>query len=209
MSTKRLGFVIDTSRCIGCWTCAVACKIENNLSVNSWWNRVLTVGGEGPDTPAGVYPDLSMDYYTFACQHCENPACTRVCPVAATFKDEETGLVHQDYTRCIGCRMCMAACPFTGVRSFNWNEPEQYFDFAMGGFNSPVHEKHVVEKCTMCAHRLAGGEEPACINACPARARFWGDLNDPETEVSKLITKRKNKQLLPERGTNPSVHYLV
>lgn len=209
MAAQRLGFVVDTARCIGCWTCAVACKIENNIPVNNWWNRVLTVGGENLDTPAGTYPELSMDFYTIACQHCENPACTRVCPVEATYKDTETGTVHQDYSRCIGCRMCIAACPYTGVRSFNWKEPEQYFEFAMGAADSPTHEKHVVEKCNMCAHRLASKGEPACINACPAYARYFGDLNDPKSEVSKLIASRKYKQLLPERGTNPSVYYLV
>ena len=103
----------------------------------------------------------------------------------------------------------MAACPYTGVRSYNWEEPKYYVDFAMGDSDSPTHQKHTVEKCTLCSHRLAKSEEPACMVLCPNRARFWGDLDDPTSEVSLLIAKRKCKQLLPEQGTNPSVYYLV
>jgi molybdopterin-containing oxidoreductase family iron-sulfur binding subunit len=208
MSAKRLGFVVDTVRCMGCHTCAVACKIENNLPISGWWNKIMTSGGESMDTPAGTYPNVSIDYYPFACQHCENPACTRVCPVEATYKRDD-GVVFQDYDKCIGCRMCIAACPFTGVRSFNWDDPKHYYDFTIGGVGVPAHQKHTVEKCTMCAHRLARGEEPACINSCPARARYWGDLNDPTSEVAQLIASREYKQLLPEYGTSPSVYYLL
>lgn len=206
---KRLGIVIDTKRCIGCHTCAVACKGENNLPNNVWWNRVLTQGGDHPDTPSGVYPNLSMSDLVVACQHCENPACTKVCPVGATYKDSETGIVCQDYDKCIGCRMCMAACPYTGVRSFNWDEPAYVFDFRAGDIDAPIHQKHTVEKCAMCKHRVDRGEEPACINVCPGRARFWGDLDDPDSEVSQLIATRPYRQLLPEEGTKPSVYYLV
>ncbi|MCI8468132.1 MAG: 4Fe-4S dicluster domain-containing protein, partial [Eggerthellaceae bacterium] len=118
----RYGFAIDTKRCIGCHTCSVACRIENNLPNGTWWNRALTDGGAEMDTPAGEFPDATMSYLTVACQHCENPACVKVCPVGATYKDPETGVVRQDYDKCIGCRMCMSACPYTGVRSFNWEE---------------------------------------------------------------------------------------
>jgi molybdopterin-containing oxidoreductase family iron-sulfur binding subunit len=206
---KRLGMAIDIQRCIGCHSCAVACKAENNLPDAIWWNRTTTDGGEAQDSPAGIYPNVWRQYVTIACQHCENPACTRVCPVGATYKREEDGVVFQDYDKCIGCRMCMAACPYAGVRSFNWEEPKYSMDFAVGDKEVPLHQKHVVEKCTLCAHRLARSEEPACINACPARARYFGDLNDPESEVSHLVVSRQHKQLLPERGTNPSVYYLV
>jgi molybdopterin-containing oxidoreductase family iron-sulfur binding subunit len=207
--TMRLGMVIDTKRCIGCQTCAVICKSANNLPNKVWWNRVLTVGGDDLDTPAGDFPNLSLDYITISCQHCENPACTRVCPVGATYKREEDGIVIQDYDKCIGCRMCIAACPYTGVRSFNWEEPRYYMDFAVGDKDSPTHQKHVVEKCTFCAHRQARGEMPACMELCAGRARFWGDLSNPTSEVSRLIATREYKQLLPEKGTNPSVYYLL
>lgn len=205
----RYGFVIDTQRCIGCHTCAVGCRMENNLPKNMWWNRVLTDGGENMDTPEGVFPEITMSYVPLACQHCENPACVKVCPVGATYKDEKTGVVRQDYDKCIGCRMCMSACPYTGVRSFNWEEPQYTIDFSIGGADVAAHQKHVVEKCTMCWHRLAKGEEPTCIRLCPERARFWGDFDDPDSEVSKLIQEREYKRLLEDRGTNPSVYYLV
>lgn len=206
---KRFGMVIDTYRCIGCHTCSVACKGENDIPVDVWWNRALTIGGDHMDTPAGVFPNLKMSHITLACQHCENPACVKVCPVGATYKDSETGVVRQDYDKCIGCRMCMAACPYTGVRSFNWEEPKHYVDFPIGDSDVPAHQKHVVEKCTMCWHRLAKGLEPACVEACPARARYWGDFNDPSSEVSQLIASRSYKRLLEDRGTEPNVYYLV
>ena len=206
---KHYGFVIDTKRCIGCHTCAVACKAENGLPDGVWWNRILTDGSGAIDAPRGVYPNLSIGFIPLACQHCENPACVKVCPVGATYKDEETGIVRQDYDKCIGCRMCMAACPYTGVRSFNWDEPKYAIGFATGDAAVPAHQKHTVEKCTMCWHLTAKGEEPECISACLTRARYWGDFNDPNSEVSKLIATRSYAQLLPEKGTRPSVYYLV
>ena len=206
---ERLGMVIDMKACIACASCAVACKVENNLPDEVWWNRVLTDGGENPDTPAGVYPDLTMSNLVVACQHCDNPACAKVCPVGATYKDPETGVVRQDYDKCIGCRMCMSACPYTGVRSFNWEEPKHVVGHALGDADVPAHQKHVVEKCTMCWHRLAKGLQPACVEVCPARVRYFGDLNDPDSEVSQLIREREYKQLLSSEGMNPSVYYLV
>ena len=184
-------------------------KIENNLPDDVIWNRVLTNGGASMDTASGTFPNLSKEYVTVACQHCENPACVKVCPVGATFKDPDTGAVRQDYDKCIGCRMCIAACPYTGVRSFNWDEPTHSIGFAVGDTDAPEHQKHTVEKCTMCWHRLARGEEPTCVEACLAKARHWGDLDDPNSEISKLIASREYKQLLPEEGTKPSVYYLV
>jgi molybdopterin-containing oxidoreductase family iron-sulfur binding subunit len=205
----QYGFAIDTQRCIGCHTCAVMCRIENNVPRTIWWNRIMTNGGSEMDTPAGEFPNVMMSYVPLNCQHCENPACTRVCPVGATYKDANTGIVHQDYDKCIGCRMCIAACPYTGVRSFNWEEPQHVIDFPTGDPSIATHQKHVVEKCTLCSHRLAKGEQPVCIKVCPARARYCGDLDDPRSEVSTIIRTRQNKQLLPEVGTNPSVYYLV
>ena len=205
----RYGFVIESKACIACHSCAVACKVENNLPDDIWWNRILTNGGANMDTPAGTYPNLSMSVFPMACQHCENPACVKVCPVGATYKDTETGVVRQDYDKCIGCRMCMSACPYTGVRSFNWEEPAFYYDFAVGDAGVPEHQKHVVEKCTFCYQRIADGQEPACMHLCPERARWWGDLDDPDSTVSQLLAKRQYKTLLPEKGTKPSVYYLV
>ena len=206
----RYGMAIDMTRCVGCNGCSMICKMENNIPDGTWWNRSLTEGGESDHTPSGTGPDdLHMRFLTLACQHCENPACVKVCPVGATYKDSETGIVRQDCDKCIGCRMCMAACPYTGVRSFNWEEPAYFLDFPTGDVDALTHEKHTVEKCTMCYHRVSKGERPACVDICRAVARFWGDLDDPNSEVSKLIASRSWKQLLPEMGTKPSVYYLV
>lgn len=203
------GMAIDLKRCIGCHTCAMACKVANNIPEDVWWNRILTDGGDTIDTPRGEYPNLSMRFMAVSCQHCENPACVKVCPVGATYKDAETGIVRQDYDKCIGCRMCMAACPYTGVRSFNWEEPKYAVDASFGDADVPKHQKHVVEKCTFCYQRIARDEDPACMELCPGRARFWGDFDDPDSEVSRLIREREHMQLLPDRGTKPSVYYLV
>ena len=203
------GMVIDTKRCVGCNACTVACKMANNVPQDIFWTRALTDGGEMMDTPAGEFPDVSLRYITVSCQHCENPACAKVCPVGATYKDPETGVVRQDYDKCIGCRMCMSACPYTGVRSFNWEEPRYPMDFALGDADAPKHQKHVVEKCIFCYQRLARGETPACMDLCPARARHFGDLDDPDSEVSKLLKERSYEQLLPSEGTKPSVYYFV
>ncbi|WP_165062203.1 MULTISPECIES: 4Fe-4S dicluster domain-containing protein [unclassified Adlercreutzia] len=204
----KYGMVIDLKRCIGCHTCEVACKAANNVPQGVWWNRTLTQGSEVLDSPGGTYPNNYIQPITITCQHCENPACVKVCPVGATYRDEETGVVRQDYDKCIGCRMCISACPYTGVRSFNWEEPKYALDFATGDIDIPKHQKHVVEKCTFCYQRLARGEKPACMVLCPGNARFYGDLDDPNSEVSKLISTRAYKQLLPDRGTKPSTYYL-
>ena len=204
----KLAIGINLHRCIGCNTCAVACKMQNNVPDGMLWNRVLTEGCERFDSAEGTYPNLSRTYLPLACQHCENPACERVCPTGATYKDDK-GRVEIDYDKCIGCRMCMAACPYTGVRNFNWDEPKYSIDLKTGSADAPAHVKHTVEKCTFCWHRLAKGVQPACVEVCTARARYFGDLNDPESEVSKLIRDREYMQLLPERDTHPSVYYLV
>lgn len=205
----RYGMVIDTKKCIGCHVCAMACKTENNLPNDVWWNRIFTDnGGEmGFDMVGGSYPDnLQFGYIPVACQHCENPACVKVCPVGATYKDPETGVVRQDYDKCIGCRMCMAACPYN-ARSFNWEEPVRDVDFNYGDAEVPVRPRGVAEKCTLCRERTDRGEEPMCVVCCPTHARIFGDLDDPASEVSKAVVERKAHALLEEQGTRPQVYY--
>ena len=205
----RFGMAIDTKRCVGCNACTIACKQANNVPNNIMWTRVLTDGGDAPDTPANVNGHLSMRFLPMGCQHCENPACVKVCPVGATYKDPETGVVRQDYDKCIGCRMCVAACPYTGVRSFNWEDPQYSVEFAVGDAEVPAHQKHTVEKCTFCYQRISKGETPACMDLCPARARHWGDLDDPQSEIAQLVASRRYEQLLEDKGTKPSVYYLI
>lgn len=205
---KRLGMVIDTVRCQGCHTCCMACKIENNLPDDNWWNRVVMVDGGEMDTPVGTYPNVSMTYRTMACQHCDNPACVKACPVGATYKRKEDGIIVQDYDICIGCRTCMVACPYN-VRIFNWKVPEYRINFDVGDPDVPKKQKSIVEKCTFCVQRVSKDLKPACIDVCLGRARFFGDFNDPDSEVSKLLSTRRHYQLLPELGTKPSIYFLV
>jgi molybdopterin-containing oxidoreductase family iron-sulfur binding subunit len=188
--------------------CSVACKSNNNLPAGMLWNRVLTIGGEAIDTASGTYPnDLHMSYLPVNCQHCANPPCVAACPTGASYKRAEDGIVLVDSDLCIGCRMCMVACPYN-ARSFNWKKPEYAVDFALGDADAPEHQFNVVEKCTFCVNRLARGEAPACMELCSGRARYWGDLDDPESEVNKAMQGRQTVQLLEEKGTGPAVFYL-
>ena len=201
----KLAIGIDLHRCIGCNTCALACKMQNNVPDGMLWNRVLTEGCERFDSAEGTYPNLSRTYLPLACQHCENPACERVCPTGATYKDDK-GRVEIDYDKCIGCRMCMAACPYN-ARNFNWQTPVRVTGANYGDAEVPVRPKGVAEKCTLCRERTDRGEEPMCVVCCPAHARIFGDLDDPDSEISQTILNRKAWTLLENQGTRPSVHY--
>jgi molybdopterin-containing oxidoreductase family iron-sulfur binding subunit len=197
------GMVVDTERCIGCWSCAVICKSENQVPIGNWWNRILT-DGEALDTPRIEHGEPEMHWVPLACQHCGNAPCVKVCPVQATYHRDD-GVVMQDPDRCIGCRYCMISCPY-GVRTFNWGEAVQPIDQAFGMVAArPVG---TVEKCTLCVHRLAEGQVPSCVWSCPAQARIFGDLNDPGSRVNRLIREREGEVLLEEVGTRPSVTYL-
>ncbi|MFB6468119.1 4Fe-4S dicluster domain-containing protein [Cytobacillus sp. Hz8] len=200
--------LIDLKRCMGCNNCAVSCKIANNLPDDIWWNRVLTVGGNYVDTATGEYPNkLHMKHVPIGCQHCGNPPCVKACPTGATYKRKEDGIVVQDYDKCIGCRMCMVACPYN-ARSFNWKKPEYYVGFATGDADAAKHQYNVVEKCTFCINRISRGDEPACMELCPARARIWGDLDDPNSEISRRLKGKNYVRLLEEKGTDPAIYYI-
>jgi len=208
LHATRLGMVIDLDRCIGCWTCSVACKQENDVAEGLFLLRILTVGGDTMDAPAGTFPGLALSYQATNCFHCDNPPCVKACPVAATFQ-QPNGIVAVDYNRCIGCRYCMVACPYNN-RVFNWGAPVQDPPPSVAAVGEvPPRPKGVVEKCTFCGHRVAKGLRPRCIVACPAGARYFGDLDDPNSQVSALLRDRPSYVVFPERGTRPSVHYLL
>lgn len=202
----KLGILIDLTRCIGCQTCSIACKMQNNVPQNMLWNRVLTEGADVVDGSSGTYPALSKVYVPVACQHCENPACMKVCPTGSTYKDEK-GRVQIDYEKCIGCRMCMAACPYN-ARVFNWNEPVRDPDFNYGDREVPVRHRGVMEKCTLCKERTDRGEDPFCVRSCMTRARVFGDLDDPTSEIFRRVTKGNATRLLEEKGTAPQLYYV-
>ena len=201
----RLAIAINKHRCIGCTTCSLACKMQNNVPDGMLWNRVLTENVDHYDDAEGVYPNLSRSYLPVACQHCDNPACQRVCPTGATYTDDK-GRVEIDYDKCIGCRMCMAACPYK-ARVFNWNEPVRSTGFNYGDARVPARGKGVMEKCTLCKERTDEGLEPQCVVCCPGDARIFGDLDDPESEISKAIRDHAAYVLLEDKGTRPKVHY--
>jgi len=139
------------------------------------------------------------------CNHCDNPPCVQACPTKATFKRESDGIVLMDFHRCIGCRFCMAACPY-GARSFNFRDPRPAIEKIDMAF--PTRMKGVVEKCNFCAERLAKGKEPACVEASEG-ALVFGDLNDPESEIRKLLAEQFAIRRKPNLGTFPSVFYIV
>ncbi len=187
-TSKRYGLVIDLERCIGCQTCRIACKVENNLETGSGI-RVDTIGGKYPDTPKGKYPNLSMYYLPVPCMHCGKPLCMDVCKPGAIYKRED-GIVLVDEEKCNGCKRCISACPY-GALTYD-------------------PEGEVVKKCTLCHHRIDQGLEPFCVICCEDEAIFFGDLNDPESRVSKLIAQRGIfgvHVFKPEAGTAPAVYY--
>ncbi len=202
----KLAIAINKERCVGCQTCSIACKMQNNVPDGMLWNRVLTEGCENPDGALGEYPSLSRQYLPIACQHCEDAACKKVCPTGATYRDDK-GRIEIDYDKCIGCRMCMAACPYN-ARVFNWNDPVRATGADYGDSRVAARHKGVAEKCTLCKERTDNGEVPMCVRCCPARARTFGDLDDPESDISKLKREGAASVLLEEKGTHPQVFYL-
>ena len=202
----RYGMAIDLSRCIGCNTCAVACKVSNNLPKDVWWNVVHTEGRDFADTSKGTYGgEMQLSWLPVNCMHCENAVCEEVCPTGATVKRDD-GIVTVDEETCIGCKSCMEACPYD-VRRLIENEPEYYLELPIGDPAAKSHKGGTVEKCDFCAGRIDRGEKPACMELCPGRARYWGDLDDPESEVSQFLSGRNATVLLEEEGTSPSVYY--
>jgi len=215
-ATKRWGMVIDLQKCCrenGCDRCIKACNTAHNIpqfpdrahEVKWVWNQPFET----------VFPLVQTDYARRAyagqpipvmCNHCASPPCVRVCPTQATWKREEDGIVMMDWHRCIGCRYCMAACPY-GSRSFNWQDPRP----AIAALNPdfPTRTKGVVEKCNFCEERLARGLGPACVEACQEKALIFGDFADSDSEPRRLLRSRFALQRKPELGTSPSIYYLV
>jgi molybdopterin-containing oxidoreductase family iron-sulfur binding subunit len=222
-SHRRWVMVIDLRRCIGCHACTVGCVAENKLPPGVVYRPVI-------EEEAGRYPNVTRKFLPRPCMHCDEPPCTKVCPVGATEKDRD-GLVKVDYEECIGCRSCVAACPY-GARTFDFGElyvqsgpqaaalvgkdraaaMERSPSFEYGkawkreGDASPVGN---ARKCHFCEHRLSAGMLPACVTTCVGRATLFGDANDPDSVVSRLVALPNSMRLKEELGTEPRVFYLV
>jgi len=212
------GYALDLSRCIGCRRCVYACVKENNQSRDPQiqWIRVLEMEKDkGIDfEEANPYynpekvPDPDHFYVPVACQQCRHPQCTQVCPVGATWQEPD-GIVVIDYDWCIGCRYCMAACPY-GARHFNFGEPQ----VPAGELNPNLHylgnrprPRGVVEKCTFCVQRTRAGRYPACVEICPVGARKFGNLLDPESEIARILRDKRVFVLKSELKTEPKFYY--
>ncbi len=201
---RKLGLVIDLDTCVGCHACAVACKQWNEGGafgplpdadpygkepLGVWFNRVHTYEIE---RGAGKAP--MAVHFPRSCLHCETPACVTVCPTGASYKRAEDGIVLVDEARCIGCKLCSWACPY-GAREYG-------------------EARGVMQKCTLCVDRVynqaleAGDRQPACVQACPTRARHFGDLGDPHSAVSRLVADRGGYDLGPDLGFKPVNKYL-
>jgi len=212
-AAKRWGMSIDIDKCKkGCSDCLRACRSAHNVpKIPDAAHEVKWIWEEPYEN---VFPyqrtdygrqDLAGSQLLVLCNHCADPPCTRVCPTQATWKRDD-GIVMMDYHRCIGCRYCVAGCPY-GSRSFNWVDPRPYIETLNPQF--PTRTKGVVEKCNFCEERLADGLLPACVEACSEKALIFGDLNDENSAVRQALKSRYPVQRLPELGTGPSVFYLV
>ena len=197
----RRGMVIDLKRCVGCHACTVACKLENITPPGVFWARVL-------EKETGKYPLAKRMFVPMLCNHCQYAPCLRACPSGATTQRED-GVILVDQNKCIGCKACMEACPYEA--RFFLEEVSGYYGEELTPFEKigyGKHQKGTVSKCNFCSERVEKGLQPACVQTCPAVARTFGDLDDPDSDASRLIRERSSMQLRPELGTNPSVYYL-
>lgn len=183
---KQNVIVIDLDRCIGCrGGCQVACKTQNGIALGPSRSKLYTMG------PTGAYPDLEMYFIPVMCQQCEQPECAKVCPTGACYKNDEDGVIYIDRDVCIGCQSCMRACPYE-ANIFN-------------------KELRVSDKCDICHNQRRCGEKPVCVKNCAGAAIHYGDINDPDSEVYKLLAEAGEEHVytLKDFGNKPSGRYIL
>lgn len=176
----RYAMLIDTRLCVGCMNCVVACKTENNVP-DGFCRDWIT------ESVQGEFPNVRLQIRSERCNHCDNPPCVHCCPTGASHQ-REGGFVMVAKDKCIGCKACMAACPYDA----RFTHPDGY-----------------VSKCTFCIHRVEQGLDPACVSVCPTHCMHFGDVDDPASAVSGLLRSRAHHALLPEAGCRPHVFYLT
>jgi len=201
----RYGMVIDLKRCIGCQSCTIACKEEHGTPKGILYTKTLM-------KEEGKFPNIRRLFVPVLCNHCEEPLCKKVCPTGAT-EQRGDGIVTIDDNKCVGCRACYVGCPY---KSRYYLPKDERLKKGYFGVLTPFEEikyrdfkEGTVVKCTFCYHRVDQGLNPACVDICPTDARKFGDLEDPSSEISVLLSEREHIQLLPEAGTKPSVYYLL
>lgn len=198
---SRFGIIVNVDRCAGCYACAVACKEENQVAPKIFWEKI-----EREENPT----DNVINYFRMSCMHCDNPACLPVCPMKAISKGAN-GEVTVDEKKCIGCQMCAKACPY-GVPVFNTEGTKSYFGDKMPLAERPAEPwtKRVAgkaEHCTLCAHRTARGQLPACVEACGIHAMTFVDYDNPTKDTEPLI--KAAKAMNAAAGTNPKIRYIA
>ncbi|MFH1687668.1 MAG: sulfate reduction electron transfer complex DsrMKJOP subunit DsrO [bacterium] len=215
-NASRWAMVIDLRKCQeheDCNDCSQACHVTHN--VPAFDNRKDEVKWIWKESFAHTFHDQEHAHQRHdlghaptlvLCNHCDNPPCVKVCPTGATWKRKNDGIVMMDWHRCIGCRYCVAACPY-GSRSFNWRDPRSHI--AKINPQYPTRTRGVVEKCTFCEERVSRGKIPACVEACKYGALHFGDLDDPESNVRRLLQENFTLRRKPGLGTNPEVYYIV
>jgi phenylacetyl-CoA:acceptor oxidoreductase subunit 1 len=208
----RWAMVADLRRCVGCQTCTAACKVSNATPPGVQWRRVI-------DVEVGEYPQVARAFVPVGCQHCDDPPCVHACPSTATRKRAD-GIVTMDYGLCIGCAYCAVSCPYqaryrTLRPSFAYGDP-----IDSEACTTSDERRAVATKCTFCVERIDGGlarglvpgvdaeATPACVNACIARAMSFGDLDDPDSNVSRLLAGHRYFRMHEELGTGPGFYYL-
>jgi Fe-S-cluster-containing dehydrogenase component len=215
-ASRRWAMIVDLKKCReknNCTLCISACHKAHN--VPEIGNKKDEVKWIWKDSFESAFSDQVHDFQPeeqksgpalLMCNHCEQPPCVSVCPTQATWKRESDGLVMMDWHRCIGCRYCMAACPY-GSRSFNWRDPRPFIRETTTGF--PTRMRGVVEKCNFCEERLVQGELPVCVKACPAGALTFGDVRDAGSEVRQKLQSKYSIRRRPDLGTQPQVYYIL
>jgi tetrathionate reductase subunit B len=178
---KRWAMLVDQRRCIGCHSCTIACKSENNVPLGYWRSWVKGI-------QKGTFPNVSNKFLRRLCNHCDVPPCVQVCPVQATVRRGQDGVIVMYYGKCIGCGMCISACPYD-ARFFN-----------------PI--RHTADKCDFCATRIDVGLQPACVESCLSGALVFGDMDDPDSEIAKRLSLLPTSVIKPELGTKPKVFYV-